>query len=129
MQSLHRRGVPALTILRVGLPDGQGFRIVATKARKGSNVRILLCLVTVLGGCAIQLEPGAERVRVVTSEEAIEGGRLLDSWSGTWGASATSTLPIAAQNFAHQRGANRVKLTIVPGYPQVSFTAEAWKVP
>lgn len=92
-----------------------------------AGVLVLACV----GGCASQptLESGAERVRVVSSEEAVKGGTLVDTWSGSIGGLRVGELPIDAQNFAFQRGANVALVRQYPSAHVTAFTIEAWKVP
>ena len=47
--------------------------------------------------------PGASDVRVVSTEAAVHGAKLVDSWTGRWGTGALGSLDIEARNFAAKR--------------------------
>lgn len=91
---------------------------------------LLLVLAAMLSGCAASLNHGAERVRVVSSESAVAGGRLIDSYSSWVGWARVGEINTRAQNFAHSRGANTALVRREGGgQAPVSFTVEAWLVP
>jgi len=93
--------------------------------RRIATLVVTLCLC----GCRGTLQPGAESVRVVSSEAAIRDASFVDSYSGSCGWMSTDSIDVAAKNFAHARGADLalVKRESSGAQGRVMFTVEAWK--
>jgi hypothetical protein len=87
---------------------------------------IALALCVLLAGCGAGLKPGAESVRVVASEAALQGAVFVDSYSGWHGAYVGEDVETEARNWAHDLGADLV-LIRRQGSRTVHYTVEAWR--
>lgn len=87
---------------------------------------LYVCVLACLSGCVTKLNPGAEKVMVVTSEAAVRNATLLNSTSGTIGNVHAANLTTMAKNYADQCGANTVLVRQTENRNTTSYTFEAW---